>query len=125
MRDVVYCFRGTDFCPSHPFRGTIWGQNYEKNMKAGRKYGEKEKMQILIKSLIFRTLRICIFSFYAFRFFGSLADAKMLKDILKHHIIRHFPCNIRNEENTLPYILRKKISRYMRFKPILYPVNSI
>lgn len=56
---------------------------------------------------------------------GSFSDAKMLKDILKHHIIRHFPCNIRNEENTLPYILRKKISRYMRFKPILYPVNSI
>ena len=49
----------------------------------------------------------------------------MLKDILKHHIIRHFPCNIRNEENTLPYISRKEISRYMRFKPIQYPVNSI
>lgn len=125
MRDVIHCLRGTDFCPSHPFRGTIWGQNYEKNMKTGRKYGEKEKMQILIKSLIFRTLQIYIFSFYAFLFFVSLADAKMLKDILKHHIIRHFPCNIRNEENTLPYILRKKISRYMRFKPILYPVNSI
>jgi len=43
----------------------------------------------------------------------SLSDAKMLKNILKHHIIRHFPCNIRNEENTLPYILRKKISGYM------------
>ena len=37
-------------------------------MKTGRKYGEKEKMQILIKSLIFRTLRIYIFSFYAFLF---------------------------------------------------------
>lgn len=23
-----------------------------------------------------------------------LADAKMLKNILEHHIIRHFPCNI-------------------------------
>lgn len=125
MRDVIPCLRGTDFCPSCPLRGTIWGQNYEKNMKTGRKYGEKEKIQILIKPLIFRTLRIYIFSFYAFLFFVSLADAKMLKDILKHHIIRHFPCNIRNEENTLPYILRKKISRYMRFKPILYPVNSI
>lgn len=113
MRDVIHCLRGTDFCPSHPFRGTIWGQNYEKNMKTGRKYGEKEKMQILIKSLIFRTLQIYIFSFYAFLFFVSLADAKMLKNILEYHIIRHFPCNIRNEENTLPYILRKKISGYM------------
>ena len=35
----------------------------------------------------------------------SLTDAKMLKDILKHHIIRNFPCNIRNEEYTLTYVL--------------------
>lgn len=77
MRDVIHCLRGTDFCPSHPFRGTIWGQNYEKNMKTGRKYGEKEKMQILIKSLIFRTLQIYIFSFYAFLFFVSLADLEL------------------------------------------------
>lgn len=55
-------------------------------MKTGRKYGEKEKIQILIKSLIFRTLRIYIFSFYAFLFFMSLADAKMFKDISKNLI---------------------------------------
>ena len=84
MRDVIPCLRGTDFCPSCPLRGTIWGQNYEKNMKTGRKYGEKEKIQILIKSLIFRTLRIYIFSFYAFLFFVSLADAKMLENIPQH-----------------------------------------
>lgn len=48
-------------------------------MKTGRKYGEKEKMQILIKSLIFRTLQIYIFSFYAFLFFVSFADAKPFK----------------------------------------------
>lgn len=63
-------------------------------MKTGRKYGEKEKMQILIKSLIFRTLQIYIFSFYAFLFFVSLADAEMRKYILQHHIICHFPCYI-------------------------------
>ena len=84
MRDVIHCLRGTDFCPSHPFRGTIWGQNYEKNMKTGRKYGEKEKIQILIKSLICRTLQIYIFSFYAFLFFVSLPDAKMLENIPQH-----------------------------------------
>lgn len=84
MRDVIHCLRGTDFCPLHPFRGTIWGQNYEKNMKTGRKYREKEKIQILIKSLIFCTLRIYIFSFYAFLFFRSLADAKMLENIPQH-----------------------------------------
>ena len=69
MGDVIHCLRGT-----------IWGQNYEKNMKTGRKYGEKEKMQILIKSLIFRTLQIYIFSFYAFLFFVSLADAEAGED---------------------------------------------
>lgn len=51
-------------------------------MKTGRKYGEKEKIQILIKSLICRILRIYIFSFYAFLFFMSLPDAKMLEYIL-------------------------------------------
>lgn len=84
MSDVIHCLRGTDFCPLHPFRGTIWGQNYEKNMKTGRKYGEKEKIQILIKSLIFCTLRIYIFSFYAFLFFRSFPDAKMLENIPQH-----------------------------------------
>lgn len=52
-------------------------------MKTGRKYGEKEKMQILIKSLIFRTLQIYIFSFYAFLFFVSLADAKSFRRFVK------------------------------------------
>ena len=55
-------------------------------MKTGRKYGEKEKIQILIKSLIFRTLRIYIFSFYAFLFFVSLADAKVLENIPQYFI---------------------------------------
>lgn len=90
MRDVIHCLRGTDFCPLHPFRGTIWGQNYEKNMKTGRKYGEKEKIQILIKSLIFCTLRIYIFSFYAFLFFVSLADAEFHKDIPQYLICGNF-----------------------------------
>lgn len=47
-------------------------------MKTGRKYGEKEKIQILIKSLIYRILRIYIFSFYAFLFFVLFADAECL-----------------------------------------------
>lgn len=74
-------------------------------MKTGRKYGEKEKIQILIKLLIFRTLRIYIFSFYAFLFFVSLSYAKMLKDILKHHIIRDLTSNVRNKEYTLSCVL--------------------
>lgn len=63
-------------------------------MKTGRKYGEKEKIQILIKSLIYRILRIYIFSFYTFLFFVSLADAKMFENIPKYHIVRNFPRNI-------------------------------
>lgn len=51
-------------------------------MKTGRKYGEKEKIQILIKSLIYRILRIYIFSFYAFLFFVLFAYAKMLEYIM-------------------------------------------
>lgn len=63
-------------------------------MKTGRKYGEKEKIQILIKSLIFRILQIYIFSFYAFLFFVSLADAKVFKYISQHHVIRHLSRNV-------------------------------
>ena len=63
-------------------------------MKTGRKYGEKEKIQILIKSLIYRILRIYIFSFYAFLFFVLFADTKMFENIPKYHIVRNFPCNI-------------------------------
>lgn len=59
-------------------------------MKIGRKYGEKEKIQILIKSLIFCILRIYIFSFYAFLFFRSLADAEFHKDIPQYLICGNF-----------------------------------
>lgn len=62
-------------------------------MKTGRKYGEKEKIQILIKPLIFRTLRIYIFSFYAFLFFRSLADAEVLKYIPQYLIVSDFSTN--------------------------------
>lgn len=55
---------------------------------------KKRKYIYLEKCLIIRILQIYIFSFYDFLFFISLSDAKMLKNILKYHIIRHFPCNI-------------------------------
>lgn len=62
-------------------------------MKTGSKYGEKEKIQILIKSLIFCILRIYIFSFYAFLFFRSLADAKMLEYISEYFICSYLSAN--------------------------------
>lgn len=54
-----------------------------------------------------------------------LSDAKMLKYILKHHIIGNFPRYIRNKENAFPYILRKKIPGDMRIKTILNSMDSI
>lgn len=62
-------------------------------MKTGRKYGEKEKIQILIKSLIYRTLRICIFSFYAFLFFMLLADAEFREYLDENIVVGDFACD--------------------------------
>lgn len=62
-------------------------------MKTGRKYGEKEKIQILIKSLIFCTLRIYIFSFYAFLFFRSLADAEFREYLDENIVVGDFACD--------------------------------
>lgn len=64
-------------------------------MKTGRKYGEKEKIQISTKLLILRILQLYIFSFYAFLFFASLADAKMPKYIPQYLICRNLSYDIR------------------------------
>ena len=74
-------------------------------MKTGRKYGEKEKMQILMKSLIFRTLRIYIFSFYAFLFFVSFADAKILKYISQYLIRRDLSRDFTEIMQAFPNVL--------------------
>ena len=80
-------------------------------MKTGRKYGEKEKIQILIKSLIFRTLRIYIFSFYAFLFFVSLADAKVAKYVFKHLVCSDFAYDVAEVEDALAKVLRDEVAR--------------
>ena len=74
-------------------------------MKTGRKYGEKEKIQILIKSLIFCILRIYIFSFYAFLFFRSLADAKILKYISQYLIRRDLSRDFTKIMQAFPNVL--------------------
>lgn len=74
-------------------------------MKTGSKYGEKEKIQILIKSLIFCTLRIYIFSFYAFLFFRSLADAKILKYISQYLIRRDLSRDFTKIMQAFPNVL--------------------
>ena len=53
-----------------------------------------------------------------------LTDTKMLKDILKYHIIRNLTRYVRNEEDTLSYVLRKKIPGNLRIKSVLYSMNS-
>lgn len=55
-----------------------------------RKYEEKEKIQFLIKSLIYRDLQTYIFSFFDFLFFKSLADAKPLKYISQYLVCGDF-----------------------------------
>lgn len=48
---------------------------------------KKRKYVILSYILIYSKLMLYFFSFYNFLFFRLLADAKMLKDILKYHVI--------------------------------------
>lgn len=78
-------------------------------MKTGRKYGEKEKIQILIKSLIYRILRIYIFSFYAFLFFVSFSDAKIFKDVLQCNVCVYFACDIRQVVDAFAEILADEV----------------
>lgn len=77
-------------------------------MKIGRKYGEKEKIQILIKSLIFCTLQIYIFSFYAFLFFRSLADGLFRKILLSV-----------SSDNT-PYRYKNPLDKYSKRLHLVY-----
>lgn len=74
-------------------------------MKTGRKYGEKEKIQILIKSLIYRILRIYIFSFYAFLFFVLFADTKILKYISQYLIRRDLSRDFTEIMQAFPNVL--------------------
>ena len=74
-------------------------------MKTGRKYGEKEKIQILIKSLIYCILLIYIFSLYAFIFLVSLADAKLPENIPQYFIITNLSRNFSKIMHTFPDIL--------------------
>lgn len=90
-------------------RGTTWGQKYEKNMKIGRKYGEKEKIQILIKSLIFCILRIYIFSFYAFLFFRSLADTELREDLTEDLVCGDFSGDGAQMEDRLPDLFAEQV----------------
>lgn len=55
---------------------------------------KKRKSMFLYYPLIYSKLVLYFFSFYAFLFFGLLADAKVFKYIFKHFIISYISHNI-------------------------------
>ena len=121
-----FCIR----CHICHFPIAIWSQNlgigtiFEPNLplKTGcNKFQiESVKMKKATKTVAFRQLAI----YCNIVDNQLLTDAKMLKDILKHHIIRNLPRYVRNKEDTLSYVLRKKIPGNLRIKSVLYSMNS-
>ena len=81
-------------------------------------------MQILIKSLIFRTLQIYIFSFYAFLFFVSLADAEFGKDGIQYVLRRDFTGNSAQMVQNFADVLSEQVSGNASCKSILGPVRG-
>lgn len=56
---------------------------------------KKRKSMFLYYPLIYSKLVLYFFSFYAFLFFGLLADAEILKNILQYHVISNLSRDIR------------------------------
>ena len=100
--------------------GTIFEPNLPLKTGCNKFQMESVKMKKATKTVAFRQLVI----YCNIVDNQLLTDAKMLKDILKHHIIRNLPRYVRNKEDTLSYILRKKISGNLRIKSVLYSMNS-
>jgi len=100
--------------------GTIFEPNLPLKTGCNKFQMESVKMKKATKTVAFRQLAI----YCNIVDNQLLTDAKMLKDILKHHIIRNLTSDVRNKEYTLPYVLRKKISGNLRIKSVLYSMNS-
>ena len=100
--------------------GTIFEPNLPLKTGCNKFQMESVKMKKATKTVAFRQLAI----YCNIVDNQLLTDAKMLKDILKHHIIRNLTSDVRNKEYTLPYVLRKKISGSLRIKSVLYSMNS-
>jgi len=100
--------------------GTIFEPNLPLKTGCNKFQMESVKMKKATKTVAFRQLAI----YCNIVDNQLLTDAKMLKDILKHHIIRNLPRYVRNEEDALSYVLRKKISGNLRIKSVLYSMNS-
>lgn len=78
-------------------------------MKTSRKYGEKEKIQILIKSLIYCILLIYIFSLYAFIFLVSLADAELRENLTEDLVCGDFSGDGAQMEDRLPDLFAEQV----------------
>ncbi len=100
--------------------GTIFEPNLPLKTGCNKFQMESVKMKKATKTVAFRQLAI----YCNIVDNQLLTDAKMLKDILKHHIIRNFTSDVRNKEDTLSYVLRKKIPGNLRIKSVLYSMNS-
>lgn len=100
--------------------GTIFEPNLPLKTGCNKFQMESVKMKKATKTVAFRQLAI----YCNIVDNQLLTDAKMLKDILKHHIIRNLTRYVRNEEDTLSYVLRKKIPGNLRIKSVLYSMNS-
>lgn len=100
--------------------GTIFEPNLPLKTGCNKFQMESVKMKKATKTVAFRQLAI----YCNIVDNQLLTNAKMLKDILKHHIIRNLPRYVRNEEDALSYVLRKKISGNLRIKSVLYSMNS-
>ena len=100
--------------------GTIFEPNLPLKTGCNKFQMESVKMKKATKTVAFRQLAI----YCNIVDNQLLTDAKMLKDILKHHIIRNLTRYVRNEEDALSYVLRKKISGNLRIKSVLYSMNS-
>lgn len=100
--------------------GTIFEPNLPLKTGCNKFQMESVKMKKATRTVAFRQLAI----YCNIVDNQLLTDAKMLKDILKHHIIRNLPRYVRNKEDTLSYVLRKKIPGNLRIKSVLYSMNS-
>ena len=100
--------------------GTIFEPNLPLKTGCNKFQMESVKMKKATKTVAFRQLAI----YCNIVDNQLLTNTKMLKDILKYHIIRNLTRYVRNEEDTLSYVLRKKIPGNLRIKSVLYSMNS-
>lgn len=82
-------------------------ENYQ-NIEQTKEYQLAKTVESALNDYCFNPS--CLLSAFLTVFHFSFPDAKMLENILKHHIICYLSSNIRDKENTFSYILGKEIA---------------